>query len=107
MRDSSGRDMEESENVPSAPEDGLLATWRWNRNAREQVQLKQKIKDLPGLLKHGLHLRKKSVSSLQHCPTFSSFSRLMIILAFEGESVHVGSAASARREPPLPRHVYR
>ncbi|KAL2080637.1 hypothetical protein ACEWY4_024430 [Coilia grayii] len=54
--------MEESESVPSAPEDGLLATWRWNRNAREQVQLKQKIKDLPGLLKHGLHLRKKSQS---------------------------------------------
>ncbi|XP_062871183.1 rap guanine nucleotide exchange factor 5 isoform X2 [Trichomycterus rosablanca] len=49
--------MEESE---SSAEDGLLATWRWNRNAREQVQIKQKIRDLPGLLKHGLHLRKKS-----------------------------------------------
>ncbi|XP_062871178.1 rap guanine nucleotide exchange factor 5 isoform X1 [Trichomycterus rosablanca] len=51
--------MEESE---SSAEDGLLATWRWNRNAREQVQIKQKIRDLPGLLKHGLHLRKKSQS---------------------------------------------
>ncbi|XP_046690542.1 rap guanine nucleotide exchange factor 5 isoform X2 [Silurus meridionalis] len=49
--------MEDSE---SSPDDGLLATWRWSRNAREQVQLKQKIRDLPGLLKHGLHLRKKS-----------------------------------------------
>ncbi|XP_026785613.1 rap guanine nucleotide exchange factor 5 isoform X4 [Pangasianodon hypophthalmus] len=49
--------MEDSE---SAADDGLLATWRWSRNAREQVQLKQKIRDLPGLLKHGLHLRKKS-----------------------------------------------
>ncbi|KAI4900352.1 hypothetical protein NFI96_005872 [Prochilodus magdalenae] len=53
--------MEESESIPCAPEDGLLASWRWNRSAREQVQLKQKIRDLPGLLKHGLHLRKKSV----------------------------------------------
>ncbi|XP_035381295.1 rap guanine nucleotide exchange factor 5 isoform X3 [Electrophorus electricus] len=52
--------MEESDSIPCAPEDGLLTTWRWNRNAREQVQLRQKIKDLPGLLKHGLHLRKKS-----------------------------------------------
>ncbi|XP_026785610.1 rap guanine nucleotide exchange factor 5 isoform X1 [Pangasianodon hypophthalmus] len=51
--------MEDSE---SAADDGLLATWRWSRNAREQVQLKQKIRDLPGLLKHGLHLRKKSQS---------------------------------------------
>ncbi|XP_053348579.1 rap guanine nucleotide exchange factor 5 [Clarias gariepinus] len=51
--------MEDSE---SAADDGLLGTWRWNRNAREQVQLKQKIRDLPGLLKHGLHLRKKSQS---------------------------------------------
>ncbi|KAL7826859.1 hypothetical protein AOLI_G00320680 [Acnodon oligacanthus] len=54
--------MEESESIPCAPEDGLLASWRWNRSAREQVQLKQKIRDLPGLLKHGLHLRKKSQS---------------------------------------------
>ncbi|KAK3532531.1 hypothetical protein QTP86_023743 [Hemibagrus guttatus] len=52
-------DMEDSE---SNADDGLLATWRWSRNAREQVQLKQKIRDLPGLLKHGLHLRKKSQS---------------------------------------------
>ncbi|XP_076866038.1 rap guanine nucleotide exchange factor (GEF) 5a isoform X2 [Brachyhypopomus gauderio] len=52
--------MEESDSIPCAPEDGLLTPWRWNRNAREQVQLRQKIKDLPGLLKHGLHLRKKS-----------------------------------------------
>ena len=43
-------------------EDGLLASWRWNRSARDQAQLKHKIRDLPGLLKHGLHLRKKSVS---------------------------------------------
>ncbi|XP_072561502.1 rap guanine nucleotide exchange factor 5 isoform X3 [Paramormyrops kingsleyae] len=46
----------------SAPEDGHLATWRWGRNAKEQVQLKQKIRDLPALLKHGLHLRRKSQS---------------------------------------------
>ncbi|KAM4629937.1 rap guanine nucleotide exchange factor 5 [Polymixia lowei] len=50
--------MEDSE--PS--EDGLLASLRWNRSARDQAQLKQKIRDLPGLLKHGLHLRKKSQS---------------------------------------------
>ncbi|KAG7469718.1 hypothetical protein MATL_G00131790 [Megalops atlanticus] len=56
--------MGEAEGMPSASEDGLLTTWRWNKNAKEQVQLKQKIKDLPGLLKHGLHLRKKSVEAL-------------------------------------------
>lgn len=50
--------MEDSEPA----EDGLLAGLRWNRSARDQVQLKHKIRDLPGLLKHGLHLRKKSVS---------------------------------------------
>ncbi|KAM6959559.1 rap guanine nucleotide exchange factor 5 [Aplochiton taeniatus] len=50
--------MEDSEPA----EDGLLASWRWNRSARDQVQLKHKIRDLPGLLKHGLHLRKKSQS---------------------------------------------
>ncbi|XP_051245801.1 rap guanine nucleotide exchange factor 5 isoform X1 [Dicentrarchus labrax] len=43
-------------------EDGLLAGLRWNRSARDQAQLKHKIRDLPGLLKHGLHLRKKSQS---------------------------------------------
>lgn len=51
--------MEDSE----PPEDGLLAGLRWNRSARDQAQLKHKIRDLPGLLKHGLHLRKKSVSN--------------------------------------------
>ncbi|KAI1886192.1 hypothetical protein AGOR_G00211460 [Albula goreensis] len=56
--------MGEAEGMPSASEDGLLTAWRWNKNAKEQVQLKQKIKDLPGLLKHGLHLRKKSVEAL-------------------------------------------
>ncbi|XP_011607167.2 rap guanine nucleotide exchange factor 5 [Takifugu rubripes] len=50
--------MEDSEPA----EDGLLAGLRWNRSARDQVQLKHKIRDLPGLLKHGLHLRKKSQS---------------------------------------------
>lgn len=50
--------MEDSEPA----EDGLLAGLRWNRSARDQAQLKHKIRDLPGLLKHGLHLRKKSVS---------------------------------------------
>nr|XP_046273529.1 rap guanine nucleotide exchange factor 5 [Scatophagus argus] len=50
--------MEESEPT----EDGLLAGLRWNRSARDQAQLKHKIRDLPGLLKHGLHLRKKSQS---------------------------------------------
>uniref|UniRef100_A0A1A8EPQ9 Rap guanine nucleotide exchange factor (GEF) 5 n=1 Tax=Nothobranchius korthausae TaxID=1143690 RepID=A0A1A8EPQ9_9TELE len=43
-------------------EDGVLAGLRWNRSARDQAQLKHKIRDLPGLLKHGLHLRKKSQS---------------------------------------------
>ncbi|MED6252376.1 hypothetical protein ATANTOWER_010821 [Ataeniobius toweri] len=49
--------MEDSEPA----EDGLLAGLRWNRSARDQAQLKHKIRDLPGLLKHGLHLRKKSL----------------------------------------------
>eukprot|EP00063_Salmo_salar_P023674 XP_013998509.1 PREDICTED: rap guanine nucleotide exchange factor 5-like isoform X2 [Salmo salar] len=52
--------MEDSE---PGGEDGMVGGWRWNnRNtgARDQVQLRQKIRDLPGLLKHGLHLRKKS-----------------------------------------------
>ncbi|XP_072561500.1 rap guanine nucleotide exchange factor 5 isoform X1 [Paramormyrops kingsleyae] len=62
LRESCGRAMEEAaDGAPSsAPEDGHLATWRWGRNAKEQVQLKQKIRDLPALLKHGLHLRRKS-----------------------------------------------
>lgn len=47
---------------PEPAEDGLIASWRWNRSARDQAQLKHKIRDLPGLLKHGLHLRKKSQS---------------------------------------------
>ncbi|KAL0962041.1 hypothetical protein UPYG_G00334960 [Umbra pygmaea] len=54
--------MDESE---PGGEDGMVGGWRWNnRNtgAREQAQLRQKIRDLPGLLKHGLHLRKKSQS---------------------------------------------
>ncbi|XP_062265795.1 rap guanine nucleotide exchange factor 5 isoform X1 [Platichthys flesus] len=50
--------MEDSEPA----EDGLLAGLRWNRSARDQAQLRHKIRDLPGLLKHGLHLRKKSQS---------------------------------------------
>lgn len=54
--------MEESDSIPCTAEDGLLSSWRWNRTARDQVQIKQKIRDLPGLLKHGLNLRKKSVS---------------------------------------------
>uniref|UniRef100_A0A3Q4H5H0 DEP domain-containing protein n=1 Tax=Neolamprologus brichardi TaxID=32507 RepID=A0A3Q4H5H0_NEOBR len=65
--------MEDSEPA----EDGLLAGLRWNRSARDQAQLKHKIRDLPGLLKHGLHLRKKSVSTsnrpLSDCPSFRSF----------------------------------
>ncbi|KAK6327735.1 hypothetical protein J4Q44_G00033810 [Coregonus suidteri] len=54
--------MEDSEH---SGEDGMVGGWRWNnRNtgARDQAQLRQKIRDLPGLLKHGLHLRKKSQS---------------------------------------------
>ncbi|XP_056597514.1 rap guanine nucleotide exchange factor 5 isoform X2 [Triplophysa dalaica] len=54
--------MEESDSIPCAAEDGLLSGWRWNRTARDQVQIKQKIRDLPGLLKHGLNLRKKTQS---------------------------------------------
>ncbi|CAL1584536.1 unnamed protein product [Knipowitschia caucasica] len=50
--------MEDSEPA----EDGMLAGLRWNRSTRDQAQLKHKIRDLPGLLKHGLHLRKKSQS---------------------------------------------
>ncbi|XP_029104027.1 rap guanine nucleotide exchange factor 5 isoform X2 [Scleropages formosus] len=52
--------MEDTESAPCASEDGHLGTWRWSRTAREQVQLKQKIRELPALLKHGLHLRRKS-----------------------------------------------
>ncbi|XP_039593644.1 rap guanine nucleotide exchange factor 5 [Polypterus senegalus] len=46
-----------------APEVGHLGTWRWSKNTREQVQLKQRLKDLPALLKHGLTLRKRSVEA--------------------------------------------
>ncbi|KAI7799234.1 putative rap guanine nucleotide exchange factor 5, partial [Triplophysa rosa] len=53
---------EESDSIPCTAEDGLLSSWRWNRTARDQVQIKQKIRDLPGLLKHGLNLRKKTQS---------------------------------------------
>uniref|UniRef100_A0A3Q2FVS8 DEP domain-containing protein n=1 Tax=Cyprinodon variegatus TaxID=28743 RepID=A0A3Q2FVS8_CYPVA len=60
-------------------EDGLLPGLRWNRSARDQAQLKHKIRDLPGLLKHGLHLRKKSVSisnrPLNDSPSFRSCSQ--------------------------------
>lgn len=62
--------MEDSEPA----EDGLLAGLRWNRSARDQAQLKHKIRDLPGLLKHGLHLRKKSVSIFK--PTADGLSVL-------------------------------
>ncbi|XP_069050833.1 rap guanine nucleotide exchange factor 5 isoform X2 [Lepisosteus oculatus] len=55
--------MGDAEDRPCAADEGLLATWRWSRSAREQVQLKQKIRDLPALLKHGLHLRKKSAEA--------------------------------------------
>ncbi|KAL4629741.1 rap guanine nucleotide exchange factor 5 isoform X2 [Arapaima gigas] len=54
--------MEDTESAPCASEDGHLATWRWSRTTKEQVQLKQKIRELPALLKHGLHLRRKSQS---------------------------------------------
>ncbi|KAG2465092.1 RPGF5 factor, partial [Polypterus senegalus] len=47
-----------------APEVGHLGTWRWSKNTREQVQLKQRLKDLPALLKHGLTLRKRSVEAV-------------------------------------------
>ncbi|XP_048469807.1 rap guanine nucleotide exchange factor 5 isoform X3 [Rhincodon typus] len=40
------------------PEVGLLAAIKW-RNVKGQGQLKQKIKDLPALLKNGLNLKKK------------------------------------------------
>lgn len=75
------RTMEDSEPA----EDGLLAGLRWNRSARDQAQLKHKIRDLPGLLKHGLHLRKKSVSTSNRPPTHrptvrpSLFISLMLI----------------------------
>ncbi|XP_072431417.1 rap guanine nucleotide exchange factor 5 isoform X1 [Chiloscyllium punctatum] len=41
------------------PEVGLLAALKWSRNVKGQGQLKQKIKDLPALLKNGLNLKKK------------------------------------------------
>uniref|UniRef100_UPI00398EC8CC rap guanine nucleotide exchange factor 4-like n=1 Tax=Pristiophorus japonicus TaxID=55135 RepID=UPI00398EC8CC len=41
------------------PEVGLLAALKWSRNAKGQGQLKQKMKDLPALLKNGLNLKKK------------------------------------------------
>ncbi|XP_048415489.1 rap guanine nucleotide exchange factor 5 isoform X2 [Stegostoma tigrinum] len=41
------------------PEVGLLAAIKWSRNVKGQGQLKQKIKDLPALLKNGLNLKKK------------------------------------------------
>lgn len=63
--------MEDSEPA----EDGLLAGLRWNRSARDQAQLKHKIRDLPGLLKHGLHLRKKSVSISN--PPLAGFDRAL------------------------------
>ncbi|XP_051519400.1 rap guanine nucleotide exchange factor 5-like [Myxocyprinus asiaticus] len=53
--------MDES-SIPCTTEDGHLPSWRWNRSARDQVQIKPKVRDLPGLLKHGLNLRKKSQS---------------------------------------------
>ncbi|MGH0139731.1 UNVERIFIED_CONTAM: hypothetical protein FKN15_072680 [Acipenser sinensis] len=58
--------MEGSGDIPGTctPDVGLLATWRWSKNAKEQVHLKQKIKDLPALLKHGLHLRKKTAETV-------------------------------------------
>ncbi|XP_078811512.1 rap guanine nucleotide exchange factor (GEF) 5a isoform X2 [Oryzias latipes] len=62
-------------------EDGVLAGLRWNRGARDQTQLKHKIRDLPGLLKHGLHLRKKSVSF--NAPSFRVFVDVSNGLVFE------------------------
>uniref|UniRef100_A0A3Q2Y680 DEP domain-containing protein n=1 Tax=Hippocampus comes TaxID=109280 RepID=A0A3Q2Y680_HIPCM len=53
---------------PTPADDGLLSGLRWNRSPRDQAQLKHKIRDLPGLLKHGLHLRKKSVSISLYFP---------------------------------------
>ncbi|XP_072365318.1 rap guanine nucleotide exchange factor 5 isoform X1 [Scyliorhinus torazame] len=41
------------------PDVGLLAALKWSRNAKGQGQLKQKIKDIPALLKNGLNLKKK------------------------------------------------
>ncbi|XP_041102239.1 rap guanine nucleotide exchange factor 5 isoform X2 [Polyodon spathula] len=58
--------MEGSGDIPGTctPDVGLLATWRWSKNAKDQVHLKQKIKDLPALLKHGLHLRKRTAGTI-------------------------------------------
>ncbi|KAK6491373.1 rap guanine nucleotide exchange factor 5 isoform X1 [Huso huso] len=57
--------MEGSGDIPGTctPEVGQPATWRWSKSAKEQVHLKQKIKDLPALLKQGLHLRKKTAET--------------------------------------------
>ncbi|XP_067864968.1 rap guanine nucleotide exchange factor 5-like isoform X3 [Heterodontus francisci] len=54
--------MAQPTDVPSSlcvPEVGLLAALKWSRNVKGQGQLKQKIKDLPALLKNGLNLKKK------------------------------------------------
>ncbi|XP_018596274.2 rap guanine nucleotide exchange factor 5b isoform X2 [Scleropages formosus] len=51
-----GTEMEEAE-------DGRTKSRQWRSKAREQVHLKQKIRELPALLKHGLTLRKRSVEN--------------------------------------------
>ncbi|XP_078394998.1 rap guanine nucleotide exchange factor 5-like isoform X2 [Cetorhinus maximus] len=54
--------MAEPTDIPGSlcvPEVGLLAALKWSRNVKGQGQLKQKIKDLPALLKNGLNLKKK------------------------------------------------
>ncbi|XP_041104918.1 rap guanine nucleotide exchange factor 5-like isoform X2 [Polyodon spathula] len=58
--------MEGSGDIPDicTPEVGQPATCIWSKNTKEQVHLKQKIKDLPALLKHGLQLRKKTAETI-------------------------------------------
>uniref|UniRef100_A0A3B3Q8Z0 Rap guanine nucleotide exchange factor (GEF) 5b n=1 Tax=Paramormyrops kingsleyae TaxID=1676925 RepID=A0A3B3Q8Z0_9TELE len=53
----------EEDGLLCSPQDGLLKNWRWGKQVKDQAHLKQRIRDIPGLLKQGLHLRKKSVET--------------------------------------------
>lgn len=78
-------------------EDGVLAGLRWNRGARDQTQLKHKIRDLPGLLKHGLHLRKKSVS-VSDAPSFRVCVDVSNGLSFEPAALSTRAASQSRHD---------
>eukprot|EP00062_Callorhinchus_milii_P002100 gi/632937912/ref/XP_007901514.1/ PREDICTED: rap guanine nucleotide exchange factor 5 isoform X2 [Callorhinchus milii] len=59
--------MAQQNDIPGSlcvPEVGLLAALKWSRNAKEQGHLKQRIKDLPSLLKNGFNFRKKQADMM-------------------------------------------